>query len=153
MADDTRRVDAVDALRVVDPPVIVLAADKRRDDVAEGGDVLLVVVFLIVDVVLVVEVGILDDEAVVVVVVMRDVARVPLAVDGFLDVVPCVLLAIVLGGEREMELLLLPEAAEAFDDVKVEVLLVFVASVMVYCKDVLKKGIRKKKKIDIQHTR
>lgn len=125
VADDTRRVDAVDALRVVDPPVVVLAADKRRDDVAEGGDVLLVVVFLIVDVVLVVEVGILDDEAVVVVVVMRDVARVPLAVDGFLDVVPCVLPAIVLGGEREMELLLLPEAAEAFDDVKVEVLVVY----------------------------
>lgn len=128
MADDARREVAVDALRVVDVPVV--AADKRRDDVAEGGDVLLVPVFLIVDVVLAVDVGILDDEAVVVVVVMRDVARVALAVDGFLDVMdPCVLPVVALGGEREMELLL-PDVA--FDDVKAEVLLVFVASAMVY---------------------
>lgn len=127
VADDARRDDAVDALRVVGVPVV--AADKRRDDVAEGGDALLVAGFLIVDDVLAVDVGILDDEAVVVVVVMRDVARVALAVDGFLDVMdPCVLPAVVvLGGEREMELLL-PEVA--FDDVKAEVLLVFVASVM-----------------------
>lgn len=129
MADDARREVAVDALRVVDVPVV--AADKRRDDVAEGGDVLLVpAVFLIVDVVLAVDVGILDEEAVVVVVVMRDVARVALAVDGFLDVMdPCVLPVVALGGEREMELLL---TDVAFDDVKAEVLLVFVASAMVY---------------------